>query len=157
MKNIKKELLSFSKYPIIFGVLLMVPFLSAQVGNRREVRKRANGKCEGCGKKTNKKLIVAHIDHTYQHSVENGGTYNDLDNLKAFCTVCEFTHHINHVGKAKQIGMNEQDNLSTVNGLWRQILIEEPDWQIKLLIKKYKHFLLKIYKKLGYDDSELDR
>lgn len=131
-------------------ILSKVAFGSASRGVRKEVRERANARCEGCGKNT-KKLTVAHMDHTRNQN------YNDPKKLKAYCTTCEFKHHASFIGRAKETGLSEVDNIATVNGLWQTILREHNREEITKLYREYKTQIQLIHRTLGYRIPDLRR
>lgn len=75
---------------------------------RAEIKKRANRKCDSCGKKvkSESELIAAHIKHGVRDKVDNG---------RAHCKYCEAEYHLEHADNPKKkINLCKQDNDSTV-------------------------------------------
>jgi hypothetical protein len=103
-----------------FGAWLLkeLTFSAANNSARREVRRRAKGSCEGCGRKkpenqpgkngrmrkSKPEQIVGHLNH------DRNGEYHDPDNLRLHCRFCEALYHAKHVGRAAETGLSEKDN-----------------------------------------------
>ena len=117
---------------------------------RAQVLERAKGKCEGCDKK-GVRLIAAHMDHTHNQN------YDNAHYLKAFCLICEFRHHVSHVGREKEIGLNEADNNTTTNSLWQRILRECSKEEITDLYRRYNAPIRRVYQKFGFKMSRLKK
>jgi hypothetical protein len=140
---------TLNKLFLLFQLYLLskVILSSANKRVRKKVRNRAKNKCEGCEEIPGYKLIVAHMNHTHDEH------YNNIDRLKAYCIVCEFAHHVSHIGKAKEIGLIERNNFSTSNGLWREVLRSHKN-EVPQLYKKYKSQIDKLHEKFDYNISD---
>jgi len=88
-------------------------------GKTRKEIKNTNGICDGCGNNVGKdRLIAAHLNHNRT----NGAVYNNPENGRAFCPLCELDHHLSHHDNSfDTIGVNKQNNASTIYGIWQQL------------------------------------
>lgn len=126
MDSLKKESLNSTNsenlskvwWLLSIGVLAGLSFGAASGGAKRLVRERAGGRCESCGSPVDNGGIVGHLDHT-KILAENGhrsNRYNTTNNLRLHCSFCEAEWHVQHLGKAKDIGLSEKDNDSSSMG-----------------------------------------
>lgn len=98
------------------GGLIGLSFAGASDYAKRLVRERAGGKCEACGESVTGNGIVGHLDHS-KVMATNGhhhNRYNSPTNLRLHCLPCEAEWHIQHIGKAKDIGLDEFENNGSV-------------------------------------------
>jgi len=149
-----KEKMSSKEWALFFATLagfLALSFGAVKSGVRKKVRDRASGKCEGCNTPIEKKnSIVGHLDSGYLDQPEK---YSQRNNLRSHCPSCEAEWHLSHIGRAKDIGLNERDNgLSTLGRLVELAQYSEADF-LKLC-EKYQEIIAELFEK--YDRDYVD-
>jgi hypothetical protein len=143
---ITKEKLTFIEQPDlkIMAVSLLAGPSVATVEFVPEFKDRAKGVCEGCGEKLAKKdAILGHMDHT-----PGGPRYNADSNLRIHCLGCEATWHLTHVGKAKEIGLSEVANESTVISRLLELVQKNKKRFVKLIETESGYFSPSLFFKL---------
>jgi len=138
-KSISRKVISLA----VLAILSKIALGGANSFASGLVRERASGKCEGCGRHPKERLIAAHMDHTHNSD------YNNPDKLKAYCLICEFKHHVNHLGRASVIGLSDEDNDRTTNGLYREIVRKSTKKELKQLNIQYKNEIRELHRKFG--------
>lgn len=146
-----KEKMSSKEWALFFATLagfLALSFGAVKSGVRKKVRERAGGKCEACNTPVKKKdSLVGHLDHGYLDQPEK---YSQLNNLRLHCPSCEAEWHLSHIGRAKDIGLNERDNgLSTLGRLVELSKYSEADF-LKLC-EKYPETITALFEKYDRD------
>lgn len=84
---------------------------------RTNVREKAQHACEGCGVE-NQKTIISHINHARNEY------YEDENNLRLYCSGCESIWHLDHIGRAMEIGLTEEKNRTAAFSSFKSLAIE---------------------------------
>ena len=129
-----EQFFSISKtmlYALGAYLILEISLGAANGKARKKVKRRANGKCEGCDRQLEKigsrwqrhnkgkaVNVFGHLNHA------NDERYHDADNLRHFCRFCEALYHAKHIGQAHLIGLTEIDNSSAAMA-WFTVLVRE--------------------------------
>ncbi|MFZ5438187.1 MAG: HNH endonuclease [Patescibacteria group bacterium] len=117
---------------------------------KRGVRERAGGRCENCGEQVGSAGVVGHLDHT-KILAKNGhrsNRYNTLNNLRFHCYSCEAEWHLQHIGRARDIGLSEKDNYSSsIGNLMSLYYFSAPKFW--LLYEKHQVKIEALFSKLG--------
>lgn len=79
--------------------------LAAEGAVRGFIKERSKNACESCGE-SSEPVMIGHLNHA------RGENYNHPDNLRMHCWQCEALYHLDHIGKAKEIGLSEENNRS---------------------------------------------
>jgi hypothetical protein len=128
-KLIKDTGLAFSALAILGGIANF----AVSSGRRKAVLERANGKCEGCGKEIDEdETIIGHLLH-YDGKDRKNWRYNSDSNVRAHCFFCEAEIHLTHIGRSEDIGLSEEDNISTVLSRIIELLKSDQDGFIRLM------------------------
>lgn len=127
-----------SRLPIdslVKGLLIVVglyaakelAFGAAKSRVRKEVRERAGGICETCGKSAPPGYsVVSHFDHN-----ENSRDYNNADKLTHNCKRCEAVLHLTHFHHPKNLGLKKWENANTAYSNIYQLTSEDYFWITK--------------------------
>lgn len=132
------------------GSLVSLSFGAASGGAKRLVKERAGGKCESCGEVVGNRGVIGHLDHTKM--LENGhhsNRYNVVNNLRLHCLSCEAAWHIQHIGRAKDIGLTEKNNNASVAGNLMNLYYYHSKKKFWQLYELYKDQIDELFKKLG--------
>ena len=142
------EVISKILWLLSIGALVGLSFGAASESSKRLVRERAGGKCESCGEFVGNGGVIGHLDHT--RMLENGhhsNRYNVVNNLRLHCLSCEAEWHLQHVGRAKDIGLTEKNNHNSTLGNLNHLYLfsKKKFWK---LYDRYKATIDQLYEKL---------
>lgn len=138
------------------GGLIGLSFAGASDYAKRLVRERAGGRCEACGDKVKNNGIVGHMDHAKVMSKngQHNNRYNSVTNLRLHCLSCEAEWHIQHIGRAKDIGLNEFENNGSVMSNLMNLYYYNSKKKFWALYDRYQDQIDELFKKF---DRELPK
>lgn len=89
---------------------------------RRDIREDSNGVCDDCNTFVGmENIISAHKNH------KRGPGYNDKDNGRGLCILCELGYHLAHHPNSRKIGMTQRNNFRTIRGIYYRMSPEDQE------------------------------
>ena len=134
---------------LVAAGLIGISFSAASDYAKKLIRERAGGKCEACGGKVKGNGIVGHLDHAkvMGNDGSHNNRYNSPTNLRLHCLHCEAEWHLQHIGRAKDIGLEEFQNNGSVMANLMNLYYYNSKRKFWALYDRYQEQIDELFKK----------